>query len=216
MHIRNLTLALFVAGSLSIVACKDPSEGKAQATVAEAKSVAPNAASAAPAAKSEALAFDEKTATLGFVGSKVTGSHEGKFDKLTGTVTLVDGKAVGSSVKVSIDDKSLSIEPDMLKKHLSGPDFFDVEKFPTSSFESTDVKSTGGDKYEVTGNLDLHGAKKSITFPATITVDAQNVAVAAEFNINRKDFGIVYAGKANDLIRDNVTIKLNIKAPRKG
>jgi hypothetical protein len=45
-------------------------------------------------------------------------------------------------------------------------------------------------------------------------VTPENAAVDAEFAINRKDFGIVYAGKADDLIRDGVVIKLSLKVPR--
>lgn len=36
--------------------------------------------------------------------------------------------------------------------------------------------------------------------------------IAAKFDINRKDFGIVYAGKADDLIRDDVVIELKLEA----
>jgi len=57
--------------------------------------------------------------------------------------------------------------------------------------------------------------KKSISFPATIQVSPDSVSANAEFSINRKDFGINYPGKADDLIRDGVVIKLTIKAPRK-
>jgi hypothetical protein len=32
--------------------------------------------------------------------------------------------------------------------------------------------------------------------------------------INRKDFGIVYPGKPDDLIRDEVVLELAVKAPR--
>lgn len=214
-------LPLLALVSFGAVACKDPSEGKTQATVGEAKpvpSVAQNAASGGAANKVETVAFDEKAGSVGFVGAKVTGSHEGKLEKLAGSITLVEGKAAGSQVKVSLDNTSIAIEPDMLKKHLLGADFFDAEKFPKTSFESTEVKASasGGDKFDVTGNLDLHGTKKSISFPATIKVEAGTVAISAEFAINRKDFGINYAGKANDLIRDNVTIKIDLKAPRKG
>lgn len=228
--------AVVLLSALALAACsKDPAEGKPQATVSDPKPVPTIAAAPAPSSanpsggtsatagaaaanKIESLAFDEKSASVGFVGSKVTGAHEGKFEKLAGSITLVDGKAVGSQVKVTIDDTTLSIEPEMLKKHLSGPDFFDTAKYPAATFESTEIKAAagGGDKYDVTGNLDLHGVKKSITFPAKITVDAAAVTVAAEFDINRKDFGINYAGKANDLIRDNVVIKLAIKSARKG
>ena len=61
----------------------------------------------------------------------------------------------------------------------------------------------------------MRGVKKSVKFPATITITPADVAVKAEFAINRKDFGIVYAGKADDLIRDDVVIKLDLKSARK-
>jgi len=92
-----------------------------------------------------------------------------------------------------------------------------VAKFPKATFVSTKIEpsSSGASTHTVTGNFELHGVKKSITFPATIQVTPENVAVDAEFAINRKDFGIVYAGKADDLIRDEVVIKLNPRVPRK-
>jgi polyisoprenoid-binding protein YceI len=68
----------------------------------------------------------------------------------------------------------------------------------------------------VTGNLDLHGVKKSITFPATIKVEGDTVEVSAEFAINRKDFGIVYAGMPDDLIKDDVLMKVKLKAKKQG
>ena len=61
----------------------------------------------------------------------------------------------------------------------------------------------------------MRGQKKSITFPAVITVNPNEVGVDTEFAINRKDFGIVYAGKADDLIRDDVVIRLNLRSQRK-
>ena len=54
---------------------------------------------------------------------------------------------------------------------------------------------------------------KQVTFPATIKV-AEGVHVQAEFAINRKDFGINYAGMADDLIKDDVLIKLELDAKK--
>ena len=104
-----------------------------------------------------------------------------------------------------------------LDKHLRTADFFDVEKYPKASFTSTEIKAggQGGATHTVTGELELHGVKKTISFPATITVGADAVTGSSEFVINRKDFGIVTAGKPDDLIRDDVLMKLSLKAPRK-
>ena len=45
-------------------------------------------------------------------------------------------------------------------------------------------------------------------------VEGDQASVDAEFAINRRDFGLNYAGKPNDLIRDDVVIKLTIKATK--
>jgi polyisoprenoid-binding protein YceI len=147
---------------------------------------------------------------VGFVGSKVTGSHDGGFTQVTGTLQVDGGRIVGSpQVKIALD--SLWSDNERLTGHLKSADFFDVQQFPTSTFTVTAIEASGPEQ-KITGNLHLHGVTKSITFPAKILVSDESVTVQAEFAINRKDFGINYPGKPNDLIRDNVVIKLDLKA----
>jgi len=109
---------------------------------------------------------------------------------------------------------SVVTDEDALTKHLQTPDFFDVAKYPKATFTSTEIKQTGNVDYLVTGNFDLHGIKKSISFSAFISVAPDSVSINAEFAINRKDFGLLYPGKADDLIRDGVVIKLTLNVPR--
>ncbi len=220
LGIGILALALFIS------ACENPADNKPKATVnntntasnTETNTPANTPAAAKKEAKGEALPFSNEGSKVEFTGSKVTGKHDGGFNKFTGTIDLVNNKVEESSVTVDIDMVSVFSDADGLTKHLQTGDFFEVEKHPKSSFTSTKIeadKTKGADNYLVTGDLEMRGVKKSITFPAKITVDADDVEVDAEFAINRKDFGIVYAGKADDLIRDEVVIKLDLKAARK-
>jgi len=200
---------------LALAACDDPSKGKTKAVTTEAT---PNAIEPKNApANATRYEFDPSTSKVEWTGSKVTGKHDGGFKTFKGTVQLVDQTPEKSSVNVEIDTGSLYSDSDKLVSHLKSPDFFDVAKFPTATFASTEVKK-GGDKgasHTVTGNLTLHGVTKSITFPATIKTSPGAVDVDAEFAINRKDFGLVYAGKPDDLIRDDVVIKLTIRSQKK-
>ena len=118
---------------------------------------------------------------------------------------------------INIDTASVTTDDDSLTTHLKTADFFDVAKYPKATFVSTKIEpnTANGATHTITGNFDLHGVKKSISFPAAIQLGPDSVSANAEFSINRKDFGIVYAGKADDLIRDGVVIKLTIKVPRK-
>lgn len=189
---------------LLIVGCSDPAENVHQSSAS-----APAAALAADAAGGREFAL-APSSTVGFIGSKVTGSHEGGFTNITGTLAVTDGKIVGSP-EFTIDMNSIWSDNDRLTGHLRNADFFDVPNHPTTTFTVASIEP-GSPASTVTGNLALHGVTKSITFPATITVGADAVAVKAEFAINRKDFNINYTGKADDLIRDNVVIKLDLNA----
>ncbi len=189
----------------------DPAKGKTQATVGSAAE-----AVAAPAAGAVNYAFSNDGSKLEFVGAKVSAKHEGSFTAFRGTVGVVDNDATKSQVKAEVDIASLSVEPAKLAGHLKTPDFFDAEKFPHANFTSTTIKAGGdnGATHTVTGNLELHGVTKAITFPAKIKIEGDSVSVDAEFAINRKDFGIVYAGMADDLIKDDVLIELTLRAKK--
>ena len=211
---RKFLLLIAVLVSVALTGCSNPAANKPAATVGNAaqESNTPKPAS------TETLVITPENSKVEFVASKVTRSHYGSFKQFKGSIGLagdVPNSVANSSVKIDIETASVDVDDPDLTAHLKTPDFFDVAKFPKANFTSTKIDAAGGDNYTVTGNFDLHGVKKSISFPATIKVAADNVAVDAEFAINRKDFGIVYAGKADDLIRDQVVIKLNLRVPRK-
>lgn len=215
MKQNSLFLVPFV---LVLAACdNEPAAGKAVASVGPATSTAPGAsATSASAAGSSKLAFSATGSKVEFVGAKVTGKHPGGFGAFTGTITLVDGSPEKSTVTVDIDTASLTSDSEKLTGHLKAGDFFDVEKFPKARFTSTTIKAggEGGASHTVTGNLELHGVTKAVTFPATIRVLPAGAEVDAEFAINRKDFGIAFEGMKDDLIKDNVSIKLTIRATK--
>jgi polyisoprenoid-binding protein YceI len=210
-HYLTIVILAFIA--LLTYGCANPAANKPKATVANA---APESSSANPA-NAEKLVISPENSKVEFVAAKVTRNHNGSFKQFTGGIDLVKNSVEGSQVTIDIETGSVVTDEDGLTKHLQTPDFFDVAKYPKATFTSTKIEtaSAGGATHNVTGNFELHGVKKSIAFPATIQVAPDSVSVNAEFAINRKDFGIIYAGKADDLIRDGVVIKLTLKVPRK-
>lgn len=209
MKLRVSTIALF---SLLTACAKDPAEGHTKAEVSAAQPPATTAAAPTEAAKKFAIA--PGSGSLDFVGAKITAQHEGKFSDVSGIVEMPVGRPEQGKVRVEVGLASLQIEPEKLAGHLKSPDFFDVAKFPKATFESTSIVASTGGKgtHTVTGNLDLHGVKKQISFPATIAASADVVTANAEFSINRKDFGIVYPGMPDDLIKDEVLLRLKLEA----
>ena len=208
---KYLNLVIFLMAVFS-ASCADPEANKTKATVANS---APESNSAKPPG-TETLVISPENSKVEFVASKVTRSHNGSFKRFSGTLDFVAKYWPDSKVTIDIDTASVVTDEPDLTNHLKTPDFFGVAKYPKATFVSTKIEpnTAGGATHTITGNLDLHGIKKSLTFPATIQVTPDSVAVDAEFAINRKDFGIVFPGKPDDLIRDGVVLKLTLKVPR--
>ena len=189
---------------LTLVSCENPADKTTSATVADKVDV-----TASEVAGAVNYSFTPES-EIRFVGSKVTGSHEGGFKKFSGSFGVANGTLAGTGQKITIDMNSVWSDDDKLTEHLKNEDFFNVSKFPESTFELTGLKQEEEGKYQVSGNLTLTGTTKNITFPATVTVSGEKAAIHAKFDINRKDFGIAYAGRADDLIRDEVVIELKL------
>jgi polyisoprenoid-binding protein YceI len=220
MFRSSATLTILLT-ALVFCSCSNPATNQPKAVTSEA---APT--SSTSAAQGEKYRITPETSKISFVGSKVTGRHNGSFEKFSGTIDF-NGKPETSKVTITIDTTSITTDTPDLTKHLKTADFFDVAKYPEAKFESTEIKPGGekGATHTVTGNLTLHGVTKSITFPATIVVTPSSgsgagssglsslaaITVDSTFAINRKDFGINYAGAADNLIRDDVVLKLQIR-----
>ena len=189
----------------------------ADASVAAKEAPALTATLAPTAPSANLLIISPTNSKIEFIGSKkVGGSHNGGFKAFNGTVGLADGKPEVKTISVEIDTTSIFSDDEKLTGHLKNKDFFEVDKFPKANFVTTEIK-TGGDKeatHTLVGNLTLHGVTKSITIPAVVKVDGDAVTLKSEFALNKNDFGIVFAGPGG-VIRDEVVIKLDVKAAKK-
>jgi polyisoprenoid-binding protein YceI len=202
---------MIIAGIMLMSACSDPAADKTKAVTGEATKVA----SPAAATQGQKYLITPQNSKIEFTASKVTGSHNGSFGDFSGQIDHLNTPDQGR-VTITIKADSITTDTPDLTKHLKTADFFDVAKFPEATFVSTSIKAGGenGASHTVTGNLTMHGVTKAVTFPATISVTPDVASVDSTFTINRKDFGINYAGQADNLIRDNVVLKLTIRASK--
>ncbi len=206
---QTLIVPILTVAALSLVSCENPADQTTDAEVGEKQEKV-----ADPGEGGEKWTFTGNS-KIGFIGSKVTGQHEGGFQSFTGHFTLNEGKPVGNDHKVIIDMNSIWSDNEKLTGHLKDEDFFDVPKYPETTFDVTAIENVSGQEYSVTGNLTMHGVTKSVTFPATVTEVTDDTArIQAEFDINRFDWNMEFKGKPDDLIRKEVVIKLDLEAEK--
>ena len=143
----------------------------------------------------------------------------GKFGAFSGTVTI-DENRLASSVTASVDMASVSTGDDNRDGHLRNNDFFDVEKFPTMTFTSTEVRPDGDD-YVLVGDLTIKGVTKRVEFELEfdgVSPDpwgGTRAGFSAEGEIDRRDFGLEWNMALDTgglMVGEKVKINLDIQA----
>lgn len=152
-------------------------------------------------------------------------SHFGTIKFESGDVTVKEGKlesgkfVADMNSLTSVDLKDDTDQLGKLNGHLKSGDFFEVEKFPTASYEITKVTPAAEGDYNtlLDGNLTIKGITKPIQFKANVSVKEGEVGIATEpKDIKREEFGVKFqAPAANGVIKDEVTLQINIKALEK-
>src|SRR5262245_58545907 len=87
---------------------------------------------------------------------------QGQFNKFEGAIDYEPGKPETWKASGTIDATSIDTNVEQRDKHLKGPDFFDVEKFPTIEFRTTGVKDATEKTAKVEGVLKIHGVEKPV------------------------------------------------------
>lgn len=169
---------------------------------------------ARPAATVEQLKADPGASTIGFAVAKATGEHVAEFEDFEATVSLSAGQP--DALGVVIQMASVRSDREGLTKHLKSADFFDVDRFPTSTFTATAFRPAPGAEatHEVSGKLALHGVEREVTFPAAIVIADSRVDGKAELTINPRDYGINYPGLREELVDTNVLLEIQLEFPR--
>lgn len=219
--------------AIVITSCTDAPDSDSAATT--------DALAVDTSATGDSWKVDAAASMVEWIGTKVTGIHSGSVPVKTGSLTMKDGSLTGGTFVLDMANLVVSgpagVDSAMNNKllgHLKSPDFFDVANNPEASFAITSVVPFSGtvkdttdprqeqiSKYKVanpthtiSGNLTIKGVTKNVSFPALITVTDNTVDAVAKFNINRKDWNIVYPGKPDDLIRDEIHFGVALKASK--
>lgn len=144
----------------------------------------------------------------------------GYFRSFTGSIETDGDSFDGAKLTFEADTGSVDTNNEDRDTHLKSDDFFNAEKYPKLKFESTSFKHTGGDKYELTGNLTIRDITKEVTLDVEHggTVDDPYGQTKAGFelrgSINRKEFDLKWSAvteAGNVVVGDEVKLYLNVQ-----
>lgn len=140
------------------------------------------------------------------------------FTKISGKVVLDRGAHKGS-VDVTVDTSSIRSISDRLDAHIRGEDFFNVAKYPTMSFKSSNLIFDGEKLVAVDGELTMLGVARPVSLKVTNFACGEHpfnkkpmCGVEATTTIKRSEWGMKYG--IPKAVGDDVTIILPVEAYR--
>ena len=151
--------------------------------------------------------------------------QHGEFTTARGMLSLDPDKVENSTIEVTIDTASISTGFAALDDHLKNADFFEVEKYPTITFESTGVRRSGVSSIVMTGDLTI----KDITKPVELDVNLNHIGahpladffdkykgewigITANGSVLRSDFDLgLGAPLTGDLIRLEIFLQMKAR-----
>ncbi len=148
----------------------------------------------------------------------------GRFEQVAGTVET-GANGAPTTIRIELATASINTGTKDRDAHLRSADFFDAEAHPAITFVSTRVTARGGERFEVTGDLTMHGVTKPVVLdveigePITDPWGLQRRAAMASGKINRKDWDLTWnkileAGAL--LVSEDVKLSIDVQVTQQG
>jgi len=149
----------------------------------------------------------------------------GEFTKVSGKVVSNGNDPKQVQIEATIDATSIDTHQPKRDADLKGPNFLDVEHYPTIVFKSKKIEPAGPGKWKLIGDLTIHGATKEVALevegPSQQVKDPHgnlHVGAHASATINRKDFGLTWnrvLETGGVVVGEQVAITIDVEAVKK-
>lgn len=165
--------------------------------------------------KVEKKVINTSKSKIEWYGEKITGKHNGTINIKSGFFLFEENKLVGGEFVVDTNtilciDLFDKIElKKRLENHLKSTDFFNVEKYPESTFKITSIGTISPTKYKITGDLTIRG----ITLPKSCEITFDKNKAYGSLIVDRTKYGMtlrsgsVFENLGNKIVYDDFQIK---------
>ena len=172
---------------------------------------------------------DVTSSSVTWVGTKVTGSHNGDIQINNGMLTVEEGMISAATVIIDMASiNTLDLEAgggkESLDGHLMSDDFFGVASFPTAQFELTQLNplrgGENGANFSAQGKVTIKGRSENVSFPVKVDMSADGARISGDITLDRSKFDVQFRSKSffdakslgDKLIDDEFTIGFELVA----
>lgn len=151
---------------------------------------APKAAPKSAAATGSGWVVNKAASSIVFKSNFDGEDFQGKFNTWDAQISFDPKNVAAAKVTATVNTGSAKTGDASRDESMPTGQWFDVAKFPNATFTSTSWKDAGGGKYQVAGNLTLHGVTQPVTLPMSIAIAGNTAKANGVVAIDRSKFGV--------------------------
>lgn len=171
-----------------------------------------SSAAAAPTATAPAWTVDKSASKLGFSGVAQNNPFGGLFGSWDAKILFDPANLGASEATVTIQMASAKTGDNDKDTPLQNEDWFATEMFPTATFKTTSIKSTGANAYVADGTLTIRGVSQPESLPFTLTIDGNDAHMTGSLTLDRTAFQIGAGSWQDHAVDNSVTVNIDLTA----
>jgi polyisoprenoid-binding protein YceI len=168
------------------------------------------------AQSNSAYTIDKVNSVIHWKGYKPLGLQAGTIKLLSGSINVKNNQITGGKFVADMTTIKDGNSSERLENHLKSVDFFDVKKYPTSSFTIKNIKNSNEGTFLI-GDLTIKNTTKEVEIPATIVISTNTIKINTKtIKINRAEFNVKYKSKSffenlkDKFIEDDFELQVDI------
>lgn len=134
--------------------------------------------------------IDASKSRLGFTATLEGAVFDGIFKDFSGTIKFDPEAPANSHFEVSVDIASIDTGSGDLDEGMALPEWFHSSRHPHARFVSSAVEPLGDSDYEMDGQLEVKGVKKTVRLPFRWTQDGESARIDGQTVLNRIEFDL--------------------------
>lgn len=178
---------------------------------------------ARPGGPPDTLVANPRATSIHWKGTAAAGrtAQEGSVALRSGMFVIRHEMLTSGSF--SIDMRSLAMQGTgilhpaasrVVRGRLSGPAYFDGDRYPAATFVSSGMQRIGPSRWRVSGNLTMHGVTRPLSFDADVQwVGLGHLVATTTFPLDRRAWGVGDSGAS--MVDDVLTVTVRLDAQRK-
>lgn len=177
---------------------------------------APTKTKSAAASTASAWLVDARQSRIGFSTRWAGDAVNGTFRQWSGDIKFDPANLAGSKAVITIQTGSALTgmkEPD---DNIGGTDWLDVRRFPAARYETTSIRSVGGNRYIADGLLTIKGVAYRLALPFTVTIAGNVATMTGQATLDRMTLklGLESDARAEWVARETV-VNVAVRATKR-